>query len=56
MGGHVPHCSMFRFTTENLLRSSIVKLTLTEIISKLCYREYAQIKATKLNVVNAIDK
>ena len=28
----------------------------TELISKQCYREYAHMKATKLKVVNAIDK
>ena len=28
----------------------------TELISKQCYPEYAQMKATKLKVVNAIDK
>ena len=56
MGGHVPHCSMFGFTTVNLLKSAIAKLTMTELISKVCYCEYAQMKATKLKVVHAINK
>ena len=39
-----------------MVRSSIFKLKMTELISKLCYLEYAQIKATRLECVNAIDK
>ena len=36
--------------------SEFAKVIDTELISKQCYREYAQMKATKLKVVNAIDK
>ena len=47
---------MFGFTTVNFIRSFFIKLTMTELTSKLCYREYPQMKATKLKVVYAIDK
>ena len=44
----------FYFTTLNSLKSSIFKLKMTERISRLCYHEYAQMKAIRLKFVNAI--
>ena len=43
-------------TTVKLLRSAFFKVTMTERISKLCYRAYAQVKETRLKRVNAIVK